>query len=68
MARKYAILDGDPVLLGNHEAWSHLAGAWKEISYADAFSKARLMTQDKFETIFGKIEASLPAEAFQHDG
>ncbi len=64
---KFAILDGDAVLIGNHEAWTHLGGAWKEISYADAFSKAKLIGLSTFRAAFGPIDDTLPATAFELD-
>ncbi len=61
---KYAYLDGDAVLLGEHEAWTYSAGAWRETSNADAFTKAALISHGMFLDMFGRIEDELPAGAF----
>lgn len=61
---KYAVLDGDAVLLGEYEAWTYLSGKWREMSYADAFTKASLIPSDVFSRMFGNIESELPADAF----
>lgn len=64
--RKYGVLEGDAVILGEHEAWTYVdsVGRWREMSYADAFTKAGLVERDAFGRMFGNIESELPAEAF----
>ena len=37
---KYAVLDGDAVLLGEHEAWTYYAARGSKMSNVDAFSYA----------------------------
>lgn len=64
MKYKYAMLEGDAVLLGEHEAWTYQNGRWTEMSNADAFSKATLITAGTFRNLFHEIEGQLPAEAF----
>jgi hypothetical protein len=61
---KYAVLEGDAVLLGEYEAWTYTAGKWQEMSNADAFTKAMLLSHGTFLNMFGSIEHQLPPDAF----
>lgn len=64
---KYAVLEGDPVLVGEYEAWIYRDGKWSEMSNADAFTKAGLIPQGLFHNTFGNIESALPPTAFAAD-
>jgi hypothetical protein len=46
------------------EALIFINGHWQEMSYALAFSEAKLMTKDDFYKAFGTIADHLPPDAW----
>jgi len=58
-----AYLEGDPVLLGEIEAWTCINGEWRKMNHVDAFCKARLLSAEQFESMFPKLPL-LPVNAF----
>lgn len=57
---KFAALDGDAVIFNDHDAFIHQNGKWQEMSNAEAFAKAQLLSKDMFVRMFGQIEQDLP--------
>ena len=62
---KYGYLDGDtPIKYTDNEAWQYIGERWKPIDTADAHFKAKVLTEDTFNKMFGQLPA-LPQTAFQ---
>ena len=51
----YCDYDGVPTVVGETRAWSFVQGAWKEISHAEAYNKARLIGEHEFRQLFGEL-------------
>jgi hypothetical protein len=52
----YAYLDGDtPVRFDDTEAWQFIGGEWKPLNGADAFHKAKLLSEAEFNKSFGQL-------------
>jgi hypothetical protein len=51
----YCDYAGVPTIVGETRAWSFVEGAWKEISHAEAYTKARLIGEHEFRHLFGDL-------------
>jgi len=63
MAILHGYWEGWPTIVGEKEAWAFVNGEWKQVNYADAFTKASIVSKAKFTEIFGKLP-TLPNAAF----
>lgn len=63
---KYAHHEMDPVLMRGNEALIFINGHWQGMSYALAFSEAKLMDKDTFYHAFGTIADHLPPDSWKH--
>jgi hypothetical protein len=61
---KYAVLEGDPVVMSDRKAWTYLGGEWKHCPLGDAFMKAVLISEVSFKTRFAH-SPQLATTAFQ---
>lgn len=62
---RYGYIDAQPVIFNDAQAWSYIAGAWKQIHLADAHNKARLLTKSGYDQLFaGDKLPALPSTAF----
>lgn len=64
---KYARWEGSPVRFNDREAWLYINGKWQEWDHADAFTKAGLLTQEAYESMYPDLPP-LPEIAFQDAG
>ena len=62
---KYAHHEMDPVLMRGNEALIFINGHWQGMSYALAFSEAKLMSKDEFHKAFGTIGDHVPPNAWE---
>ena len=56
----YCDYAGVPTIVGETRAWSFVGGAWKEISHIEAYTKARLVSEQEFQHLFGRLPPLLP--------
>jgi hypothetical protein len=62
---KHGSLEGCAVRWLGWEAWElGMDGTWREINAADAACKARVLSEDNFQRLFGQVP-SLPRAAFR---
>lgn len=64
---KYATLNDQAVRFNDNEAWEFVGNEWKELHIADARMKAKLLTEEQFQSLFPHVPA-LPTTAFQSSG
>jgi hypothetical protein len=60
----YAHHEMDPVLMRGNEALVFIYNHWQSMSFALAFSEAKLMTEEEFYNAFGKIADHVPPDAW----
>jgi hypothetical protein len=51
---------GVPTIVGETRAWSFVEGAWKEVSHAEAYTRARLIGEHEFRNLFGELPPPPP--------
>jgi len=51
----YCDYAGVPTIVGETRAWSFVDGAWKEINHIEAYTKARLISEQEFQHLFGRL-------------
>ena len=64
MTPGFAYREGCAVRYTNTEAWECINGTWKTMHPADAYTKASVVTEKKFKTMFPQLP-DLPSTAFQ---